>query len=330
MESVIRFAHLIVLYFLLPLLCVITWYRATRYKGTVYRFPLAGIMRSQGFMSMHPHKKIIFAFRFIILLGLALLIGKPQLIDPTSKTTIEGIDIVLVLDVSGSMSWPHHTDDARSRIDVAKIEASRFVDKRVNDAIGIVLFGNDALSRCPLTADKTILKDVIRDVHIGFINPEGTLLSSAIITAANRLKQSQAKSKIMILLTDGEPSEHDTDPQIAIDIAKKLGIKIYTIGIGDDHEVIANHPFFGPIPMKTTLNKALLTKIADETGGKFFEAKKPNDMRLIYDTIDSLEKSSLQAPQFTHYYDVFLPFIWVLLALVLGEIILRSYVWFSI
>ena len=156
------------------------------------------------------------------------------------------------------------------------------------------------------------------------------MLATALITGANRLKQSTAKSKIMILLTDGEPSEYDSDPKIAIEIAQKLGIKIYTVGIGDDQQVMMQHPLYGRFPVKTTLNKKLLTTIAQETGGKFFEAKKASDMRLIYDTIDRLEKTKIEAPIFTTYQDIFIPFIWILLGLLCMEIALRAFWWFSL
>lgn len=330
MDFVLQFAYSAVIYVLIPVILLVVWYRIKRYQGVLYRYPLTTTVKNHGYISSHPYKKILFTIRVSILLGLALLIAKPQFVDPHSKILVEGIDIILVMDVSGSMNMPHHVDDARTRIEVAKIEAMRFIDKRIHDAFGIVVFGNDALSRCPLTADKAMLKTIVRDINIGMINPEGTLLSTAVVTAANRLKNSKSKSKIMILLTDGEPSENDSDPQVAIEIARKLGIKIYTVGIGDDQEIPVYHPIYGVIPIKTTLNKKLLTKMAEKTGGKFFEAKKASDMRQIYDAIDELEKSEIETPQFSHFYDFFIPIVWFLLFLVFTEIILKATIWFSL
>lgn len=330
MEYILRFAYAPVLYILVPLLCIVIWLRVRRRSGVRYRYPLSSLLAQQGATSRHPRSKILFAVRFILLALLVVLIAKPQLVDSRSKITIEGIDIVLVMDVSGSMMVPHHSDDDRSRLDVAKQEAIRFIEKRTNDAIGVVIFGNDALSRCPLTVDKTILKNIIAELEIGIVDPEGTVLSKGIITAANRLKHSKSKSKIMVVLTDGEPSPNDADPLIASTIAKELGIKIYTIGIGDNQQVFFNHPVFGRVPVSTRLNRPLLESFARETGGVFFEAKKPEDMRRIYDTIDTLEKNTIEAPIFTRYIDWFIPLVWCALALVCSELILTTFIWFGV
>jgi Ca-activated chloride channel family protein len=260
---------------------------------------------------------------------LAFLIAKPQLVDNRSNIIVDGIDIMLVLDVSGSMQFQDYADDQRSRLQVAKDEALRFVNKRTNDAIGLVIFGKDALSRVPLTLDKKIINTLISTLEIGIIDPDGTVLSTAIVTAANRLKNSQAKSKVMILLTDGAPSENDTDPNLAIELAQKMGIKIYTVGIGSDEEQFIMHPLYGLIP-KPKINKTLLTKIAQETGGKFFLARNSKDMRAIYDTIDSLEKTTHETSLFNKYYDIFIPFVWTIIILLLAELLLSTTIWFGI
>jgi len=267
--------------------------------------------------------------RFITLFILALLIGKPQSVDSRSQIKVEGIDIVLALDVSGSMQHQDDQEDGRSRVEIAKDEAIRFIEKRDNDAIGLVVFAHDAVSRVPLTLDKSLLKNTVKDLQIGVINPDGTFLFTGIVTAANRLKHSKSSSKIMILLTDGEPSEGDTNPRQALDVAKKLGIKIYTIGIGSDQEEFMMHPLYGMIP-KPRVNTELLEKIAQETGGQSFLAKDSEDMRRVYDTIDALEKTELEAPIFSKYYDIFMPFVWFIIYLVLLELVVSSLLWFSI
>jgi Ca-activated chloride channel family protein len=330
MDYILQFANAHVLYILIPFLIVVLIIRMQWYKKTRFTYPLTSVLASSGFATTHPHTKIIGILRFVTLALLLILIAQPQYVDPKSNIHIEGIDIVLVMDVSGSMDLPHHSDDDRSRLQVAKKEAMHFIDKRSNDAIGLVIFGKDALSRCPLTADRYILKHLIHDLEMGVVDPDGTVLSTAILTAANRLKRSQAKSKIMIVLTDGEPSEHDSDPRQAIEIAKKLGIKIYTIGIGDNQEVLMRHPMYGIIPMKTTLNKPLLTLIARETDGRFFEAKNAHDMRQIYDTIDTLEKTELTTPIFSSVYDWFMPLLWAAFILLIIEIVLTSFIWFCV
>lgn len=330
MAHLFRFADPVILYILLPLVAlvaVLVWLRRTKVR---YRYPLASLAAKQGFASYHPHKKIFFCMRLITLFILALLIARPQSVDSRSKITVEGIDIILVLDVSGSMSMPHHANDERSRIAVAKEEALHFIEQRTNDALGVVIFGNDAASRCPLTVDKGMLREIINEIDIGSIDHEGTVLATAMVTAANRLKSSTARSKIMILLTDGEPSENDSDPALAITIAKQLGIKVYTIGIGDNQEIMVSHPFYGMVPFKTTLNRSLLTKIAHETGGQFFEAKSAEDMRAIYDTINRLETTKIEAPLFTRYYELFMPWAIGLLVLMAIESLLKALVWFGL
>ena len=174
----------------------------------------------------------------------------------------------------GSMSHPHHVDDAGRALRLPKKEAIRFVDKRPHDAIGLVIFGNQALTRCPLTVDKRMLKDSIAHVDIGIVDHNGTVLAQAVVAAANRLKDSKAKSKIIILLTHGAPSENDLDPRIALEVAKRLGIKIYTIGIGGDDPVYINHPFYGRIPIAATLDQAIADAAGARDGWHVFRGKK--------------------------------------------------------
>lgn len=314
----------------LLLVAVVVVLRLKVYKGVRYRYPLTTTLSEAGTASRHPYAYILYVLRLLSLVTLALALGRPQLVDPRSLVPVEGIDIMLVLDVSESMKLPHHMEDMRTRIAVAKEEALHFVDKRPNDAIGLVIFGADALSRCPLTADKRMLKEIITQTDIGSIDGRGTVLATGILTALNRLKHSSAKSKIMIVLTDGEPTEQDSDPRVAVKIAKQLGIKIYTVGIGSEGDLEIPDPFYGMIRVQTMFNKPLLTMIAQETGGRFFEAKKPQDMRTIYDTINALETTSMQAPVFGVYYDLFMYALWFVFLLMLLELFLSCCVWFSL
>jgi len=324
----LRFAQLFFLYILLPFLGLLVWLRKYYHKPVIYKYSLATELATNKGASNHPYKKIFYFLRFLLLLLLVLLIAKPQVVDSRSKVPIEGIDIVLVLDVSGSMQFQDY--DERSRVDVAKEEAIRFITKREYDALGLVIFGKDAVSRCPITFEKEFLKTIVEEVKIGgIIDPDGTMLIAAMITAANLLKHSKAKSRVMIVLTDGEPSEGDMDPSVAIEVAKRLGIKIYTVGIGSEEDEMFMHPFYGLIA-KPKVNKELLTTIAEKTGGRYFMAHNRQDMRNIYDTIDQLEKTEHDVPLFSRYYDIFTPFIFVTIGLVLLEIMLSSFIWFAL
>jgi Ca-activated chloride channel family protein len=197
MSSTIQFFYPQVLYIGLPLLCIVIILRALLYRGARYTYSQASTLAAYHLTSTHKKDRIFFVVRSCLLYILVLLMAKPQLVDMQSKITLEGIDIMLVLDVSDSMKAQHSMSDARSKLAIAQAEAIRFVDKRTNDAIGLVMFGFDALCLCPITADKKLLKKIIHDIVIGRINPQGTALSMGIVTAANRLKHSKAK---MILI----------------------------------------------------------------------------------------------------------------------------------
>lgn len=329
MDYFLRLEHFYVLYWLIPILVLVVCAKKFFTQSAFYEYPLVSALASRKQTYAPTHKRVFNLLRTLTLAILAFLIAKPQLVDSRSNVLIDGIDIMLVLDVSGSMQFQDYDDDKRSRLDVAKDEALRFVHKRTNDAIGLVIFGKDALSRVPLTLDKQIINNLISTLQIGIIDPDGTVLATAIIAGANRLKNSTAKSKVMILLTDGTPSDNDMDPAIAIETAQKMGIKIYTVGIGSDNEQFVIHPIYGMLP-KPKINKALLAKIAKETGGKFFLARNSKDMRTIYDTIDSLEKTTHETSMFNKYFDIFVPFVWVLIALLLIELLLSTTIWFGI
>lgn len=298
-------------------------------KKVILTYPLASTFAQQGMNSRHIHKKLLNILRIFILVILALLIARPQLVDLRSLLPVEGIDIILALDVSGSMEMRDDKKDKRMRIDIAKEEALRFVQKRENDALGLVLFGNIAISKCPLTFDKNILKDSINDISLGFIDPNGTVLATGLTTAINRLKKSKSKSKVIILLTDGEPSEWDMDPNVAIKAAQQLDIKIYTIGIGSDEVRQTLHPFYGRVQLPR-VNTQLLDAIAQQTGGQSFLAKNPKEMRAVYDTIDALEKTEYEMPVYSKFYELYIPFVWFILLIMVLEIFTLSFVWFGL
>lgn len=327
MEWTIKCAYMPVLYGALCVLAAATFYRWRYYKNPVYQYPLTGLFIKSGYTAHVPYKKIITLFRFISLVILAFLVARPQLVDQQSTVHVDGIDIMLALDVSGSMQLFDSLKDTRRRIEVAKEEAISFIKKRDNDPVGLVLFGNEAVSRCPLTLDKKMLESIIDDIELGIINPEGTMIIRGVVMALNRMRKSESKSKIIILLTDGEPTQGDLDPQMALEMAKKLGVKIYTIGIGGDEGGFYQHPVFGLQQARAPLNKNLLYTLATATGGKFFEATNPAQLATIYDTINKLEKTSYETDVYYKYYDVFLPFLYFVLGLCVVELLLSRFVW---
>lgn len=324
----LHFAYPHLIYIFVPLLLVFALYRLKFHKAPIYQYPLAKMLASQDHVKRSHHNTVFFFLRLATLLGLIGLIMRPQWVDERSKVMVDGIDIILAIDVSGSMNFFDDPNDRRPRLTVAKEEAIRFVEKRIDDPIGLVIFGKEAISRCPLTLDKHILKEAIAGLELGIIDPDGTWLGTGLATAVNRLRSSKAKSKIIVLLTDGEPTAEKIDPELATDMAKKFGIKVYTVGIGNEQGGYGIHPFFGGVVSAgSRLNVALLQKIAHDTGGKFFRAKNPKDMRTIYDTIDRLEKTEHQTNIFHRYYEAFLTFIWIVLLLFGFELLLRLFIW---
>lgn len=322
----------IFIFILLPLLIGLAIWRWLFYKKVTYIFssfiPLYNLEKNSSTWA----QKILYFLRFFSLLFLIAAIARIQVPDEKSKVPVKGIDIMLVLDVSDSMRAFDDLEDRRSRIEVARTQALKFIKKRENDPIGLVLFAKGVLTRCPLTLDKNILSKLLDETDIGILNPDGTLLSWAVISAANRLKESTAKSKIMIVLTDGEPSDEDVDSSVAIDLAKKLGIKIYTVGIGSQDGGYFPHPFIqgAVFNIKRGINIPLLERLAKQTGGQFFNAQKPQDMEKIYEIIDELEKSYFDKPVYSRYFEFFPYLLWISLFLIFLYIILSSLIWISL
>lgn len=328
MQVLFRFAYPYILGIGIITIIAVILFKKYWQKHTVYKYPLLSYIVKHTGRSTQLPSWILYLIRLVAIIILALLAAKPQLIDQKSKVSVEGIDIVVTLDVSGSMLFFDDLKDQRTRIDVAKKEAIRFIKKRENDSIALVNFGKYALTRCPLTQDKKMLVSSVEQIKINASSSmaNGTVLSQAIVAAARRLQKSKAKSKVIILLTDGEPSVGDMLPEDALSVAQKFGIKIYTIGIGGDGGLIKD-PFFGVRRIGEGLRKDLLIYFAEKTGGKFFEAKKPQDLAKIYDEIDALEKTQYEADVYAQYLDYFMPFIWVVIFLLLFELCVTTFVW---
>lgn len=260
---------------------------------------------------------------FVLRMGaVALLIvalARPQSVESNSNSTTEGIDIVLSLDVSGSMLARDFEPD---RITAAKEVAGNFIVDRPNDRIGLVVFAGESFTQSPLTTDKASLLNLLSGVRSGVID-DGTAIGNGLATAINRLKQSRAKSKVVILLTDGVNNSGQIAPLTAAEIAQTFGIRVYTIGVGTMG--MAPYPamdIWGNItyqPMKVEIDEAMLTQIATQTGGQYFRATDKAKLSAIYDEINSLETSRVEVESITRYHEQFTRFVLLALALLLVE-----------
>lgn len=326
----LRFEYFNFLYFLIPVFLLLVLYRLKFYKSPIYSYSLASFFKYKNLNKSGFYKKILFSLRFLVLFFLIFLIARPQWVDSNSKVNVEGVDIILAIDISGSMRAFDDLSDKRTRIEVAKSEAIRFIDKRENDPIGIVVFAADAITLCPLTLDKKMLKEIVNQLEIGYLEPDGTFLGTGLAMSVNRLKNSKAKSKIIILLTDGVPNQDKISPEVAVNLAKEFGVKVYTIGVGNEKGGFAVHPFMGLQQIQDSLDIKLLEKIAKETGGHFFRADNPKQLREIYDKINSLEKTEYQTNIFYKYYEAFKDFIWFILLILFLELFLKLFIWRSI
>jgi Ca-activated chloride channel family protein len=264
-------------------------------------------------------------------LGLVLLtvgLARPQLVDRERVVESEGIDILLVLDTSGSMEAEdfHLGSRAANRLEVAKEVVARFVDGRKDDRVGLVVFGEEAFTQVPLTLDHDALVDFLRQVQIGMAGARQTAIGDAIAVAGRRLKELDAESRVMILLTDGRSNAGSVEPLEAAEAAKALGIRIYTIGVGSKDGGGIFGIFGGR--RRGELDEATLRMIAKKTGAQYFRAADTEALAEVYRTIDKLEKTTAESREFVHREEVFHPWVWsglamLLLNLLLGETVLR-------
>jgi Ca-activated chloride channel family protein len=233
-----------------------------------------------------------------------IALARPQLVLDKQNISTEGIDIVLELDLSGSMLAE---DFNPNRIEAAKQVASEFIDGRTNDRIGLVVFSAESFTQCPLTTDYPVLKNLLRDVKNGMI-ADGTAIGLAIANGVNRLKDSKAKSKVMILLTDGVNNRGEIDPITAARIAATYSIRIYTVGVGAQGE--APYPVQTPFGIRrqmipVDLDEKVLTQVADMTGGKYYRATDNRKLKAIYKEIDQLERTKIEVTAYKRYSELY-------------------------
>jgi len=270
-----------------------------------------------------------FIFKSIALLLLIIGLARPQKGIENSKVTTEGIDIILTVDVSSSMLAEDFTlnNKRQNRLEVVKKVVEDFIKKRKNDKIGLTLFAGRGYTQCPLTLDQNILIELLQKAEIGMIE-DGTAIGSAIATSTNRLKNSKAKSKVIVLLTDGRNNAGKIAPETAASIAKALNIKIYTIGAGT--KGVAPYPvkdFFGNVVyqgIQIDIDDTLLQKIARLTKGEYFRATDTESLKEIYQQIDKMEKTKSEVNVYINYKELFPYFVTIGLLFLIGGIILSN------
>lgn len=318
------FANIEYLFLLLLLIPYIIWYCMKRHKNeaslqiadtSVY----ATVPKSYKNYLIH----LPFALRILTLALIIIVLARPQTTNSWQSSEIEGIDIMLAIDVSTSML----AEDLKpNRLEAAKEVAAEFVNGRPNDNIGITLFAGESFTQCPLTVDHAVLLNFIHGTRCGLIE-DGTAVGMGIANAVSRLKESKAKSKVVILLTDGTNNRGDISPLTAAEIAKSFGIRVYTIGVGTNGEAPYPYPVGGTVQyvnMKVEIDEKTLAQIASTTEGNYFRATSNSKLKEVYEEIDKLEKTKLNVKEFSKREEVYRSFALVAFCCFLLELLLRN------
>ncbi|CAG0995494.1 hypothetical protein ANRL2_03534 [Anaerolineae bacterium] len=261
--------------------------------------------------------------RMIVIAAVIVGMARPQTTSQGEDIYTEGIDIAMLLDISGSMLAE---DFQPNRIKAAKAVAQEFIDGRRNDRIGLVIFAGQSFTQCPMTTDYRVLKDLLRQVEPGMVE-DGTAIGMAIAQGVNRLKDGKAKSKVMILLTDGVNNRGEIDPITAAQIAQTFDIRIYTVGVGTVGE--APYPVQTPFGTRyqnvpVDVDEKTLSSIATMTGAQYFRAKNNRALKQIYAEIDQLEKTRIEVKSYRSYTERFAPWAWLALAVLLLELLVSG------
>lgn len=265
----------------------------------------------------------MFVLRVLVISLLILILARPQSTNRWQEEKTEGIDIMLALDISSSMLARDFTPD---RLEASKEVAMKFISGRTNDRLGLVVFAGESFTQCPLTTDHAVLMNLFNDIKSGMID-DGTAIGEGLAIAIQRLKDSKAKSKVIILLTDGENNRGAIDPLTAAEIAATFNVKVYTIGVGTIG--MAPYPVNTPFGlkyqnMKVNIDEEVLTEIAKLTGGKYYRATDKDKLMRIYEEIDLLEKTKIEVKKFSKKEEKYEPFALLAALLLITEYLLRN------
>lgn len=319
------FANPTYLYLLLLLIPMIGWYiwklcksQASLQVSSSEAFDAPGATSWKVYLRHVP-----FALRMAAIAVLIIILARPQSTNSWQNTSTEGIDIVMAMDISSSMLAQ---DFKPNRLEASKDVAASFINGRPNDNIGLVVFAAESFTQCPLTTDHTVLLNLFKDIQPGIIQ-DGTAIGLGLANAVSRIKDSQAKSKVIILLTDGVNNAGEIAPVTAAEIAKTFGIRVYAIGVGT--QGTAPYPFqtaFGvqyqDIPVE--IDEPTLKQIAATTGGQYFRATDNTSLKEIYSEIDKMEKTKISVQQYSKKQEEYKNWALLLFALLLVEILLRN------
>lgn len=302
----IKFAEPFFLYLLLAIPAMIAFYIVKQQNVSAsVRMPGLQPFLHTGSTFRHYLRHILFALRIAALTLLIIVLARPQRTDKFQDVSTEGIDIVLAQDISGSMLARDFRPD---RLSAAKNIATEFISGRPYDRIGLVVFSGESFTQCPITTDHAVLINLLREIQSGMIE-DGTAIGMGLATAVNRIKDSKAKSRVIILLTDGVNNRGEIAPATAAGIAKTFGIRVYTIGVGT--QGMAPYPVQTPYgiqyqDMPVEIDEGILQEIAQMTGGKYFRATDNDKLLQVYKEIDKLEKSKIDVKQFSRKEEKYL------------------------
>ncbi|MGM9745391.1 MAG: VWA domain-containing protein [Paludibacteraceae bacterium] len=311
------------LWWLLVLIPMILWYVFKQFRSHAS----LQISTTEPFSKMPRSRKpywfhVLFAVRCAVVALLIMVVARPQLSNNFQTETAEGIDIMVALDVSGTML----AEDLKpNRLQAAKKVATEFIAGRPNDNIGLVVFSGESFTQCPLTSDHSALINLFNSVEYGMIE-DGTAIGLGLANAVSRIKDSEAKSKVIILLTDGSNNAGDVAPRTAAEIAQSFGVRVYTIGVGT--RGMAPYPFQTPYGIQyqnipVDIDESMLREIADMTGGTYFRATDNSKLKAIYEEIDQMEKTKLRVNQYSKKSEEYLPFLLAAFVLLIFELVVR-------
>jgi Ca-activated chloride channel homolog len=312
------------LYLLLVIPALIAFYVLKQHKASAsLRMPGLQSLEKSGTTFRNYLRHVLYAIRMIAVILLIIVLARPQSSDKFQDVSTEGIDIVMAMDISGSMLARDFKPD---RLEASKDVATEFISGRPYDRIGLVVFSGESFTQCPLTTDHAVLINLLQEIQSGMIE-DGTAIGMGLANAVNRIKDSEAKSKVVILLTDGVNNMGEVAPATAAGIAKTFGIRVYTIGVGT--QGMAPYPVQTPFGiqyqnMPVEIDEAILKEIAQTTGGRYFRATDNNKLIQVYAEIDKLEKSKIDVKQFTRKEEKYLTPALIAFCLLVIEMLVRN------